>query len=127
MTLIKALELCKWAIDLFLKSKSNDKEKIIELSGLLEKISEVLEDTAKKLEIDEYPHKNCAILENLSFSLLDKLRAHLGKADLEDLTDSLLQASQVEKLYALRKQDNTIETIYQASGKFKALSMTIKI
>lgn len=127
MLILKTFDLCKWGVELFLKSENNKKEKILEISDILNEISKILEDTADKIKKDEYPHGNCALLEKLSSSLILKLEKHLGKADLEDLDYSLSEASFVEKFYANRKDSEIVNNLYEASGKFRSISMTIKI
>jgi len=115
------LDICKSIIDFTLRNseiKEQEKEKI---SKLLLEISEILNDTADKLSKDEYPHNNCVVMERLSTELHGNLLEYLPKKDINVLRDSLIEASQIEKQFALRKEKDTIPSIERAAGEFKAM------
>lgn len=120
------IDICKSIIDYTLRHndiKEKQKEKI---STLLLEISEILNDTAGKLLKDEYPHDNCAVMSRLSTELHSILLEYLPKKDINVLRDSLIEASQVEKQFALRKDPYVIPSIERAAGEFKAMSLLLK-
>ena len=121
------IDVCKSIIDYTLRHndiKEQNKEKI---SQLLLEISEILDDTAEKLSNDDYPHNNCVVMERLSSELHSNLLEYLPKKDINVLRDSLIEASQVEKQFALRKEKETIPSIERAAGEFKVMSMLLKL
>jgi hypothetical protein len=121
------IDVCKSIIDYTLRNneiKEQEKEKI---SQLLVEISLILSDTAEKLSNDIYPHGNCVVMERLSTELHSNLLEYLPKQDINTLRDSLIEASQVEKQFALRQNPDTIPSIERAAGEFKAMSILIKL
>lgn len=125
------LDLCvslvKDAIELVIKSKQIRNDTKLRISVLLEEISKILNDTATKLEKDEYPHFNCSLMEKLSDHLHFHLTDTLPKKQLDELEQVLREASQVERQFATRKDPDTIPSIINASAEFKSLSLLMKI
>lgn len=125
------LDLCvslvKDAIELVIKSKQIRNDTKLRISVLLEEISKILNDTATKLEKDEYPHFNCSLMEKLSDHLHFHLTNTLPKKQLDELEQVLREASQVERQFATRKDSGTIPSIINASAEFKSLSLLMKI
>jgi len=101
-------------------------EQRLRVSGILEEISNILRDTAEKLERDEYPHYNCVLMENMSNQLHFNLLESVQVDSLDLLHSQLLECSQVEKQFALRKEPETISQLYKAAAEFKTFSMIMK-
>lgn len=120
-------DLCKNVIDFVIKDGEIKLENKLRISSILSEISQIIEDTADKLERDEYPHSNCVVLKNLSnqlhFSLIDFVPAE----QIDDLHNKLIQASNIEKEFAVRKEPNTIPELRKVAGDFKSLSILIRI
>lgn len=120
-------DLCKNVIDFVIKDGEIKLENKLRISSILSEISQIIENTADKLERDEYPHSNCVVLKNLSnqlhFSLIDFVPAE----QIDDLHNKLIQASNIEKEFAVRKEPNTIPELRKVAGDFKSLSILIRI
>jgi hypothetical protein len=110
-----------------MKNKQIRKEKKEKISQILEEISLVLQDTANKLKVDEYPHGNCVVMEKLSLDLEKKLQGEIPDEDIKYLIDGLIQSSKLEKEFSFRKDPETIPEIERASGEFKTMSMLLTI
>jgi hypothetical protein len=120
------IDICKNVLDFVIQNKTiknNQKETI---SNILLEISNILEDTANKLSIGEYPHGNCIVMERLSNNLHFNLIDLVPQEDIDRLHDSLLKSSNLEKEYANRENPETIKSIKMASGEFKSMSILIK-
>ena len=122
-----AIDLCKSAIDLFYKSKETRQDTKLRVGILLEQISKILQDTADKLSKDEYPYFNCALMEKMCDHLHFHITGVVPEEQLNELYEALKEASQVEKQFAVRHEPNTIPSIYEAAGEFKALGLLIKV
>ena len=124
----QVFDIAKSFLQFILISGNLEKEKKEKISETLLEISTVLDDTADKLSIDEYPHNNCIVMERLSTNLLDTLKDHLPEnISYDNALKVLVEASNLEKHYATRKDENTIPTIRKAAGEFKALSLMSKL
>jgi hypothetical protein len=119
--------LLKDVIDLVVKNKQIEKENKFRVAILLEEMSKVLEDTATKLSKNEYPHFNCALMDKMSDHLNFRLTDFVPKEQLEELHNSLREASQVEKQFATREEPRTISSIYEAAATFKTFSLLLKV
>ena len=122
-----AIELCKNALDYVNTNKRAKNELKLRISILLEEISKLLEDTAIKLEKDEYPHFNCALLEKMTNHLHFHLMEHVPQKEVDELRRILIESTQVEKEFATRHETNTIPNLKTAAGEFKAMSLLMKI
>lgn len=122
-----AIELCKSAVDLIFKNKEMRQDTKVRVAVLLEEISKLLVDTADKLSKDEYPHFNCALIDKMCDNLHFHITGFIPEEQLEELYESLKEASQVEKQFALRSDPNTIPSIYKAAGELKALGLLLKV
>lgn len=120
-------DICKSVIEFVVKDGEIKLENKLRISSILSEISDIIEDTANKLEKDEYPHSNCVVLNNLSnqlhFSLIDLVPA----GQLDNLHNQLIQASNIEKEFTVRKEPNTIPELRRIAGEFKSLSILIRI
>lgn len=119
------IDLVKNVVEIAQKHHSTNilyKEKI---SEILNEISNVLLDTAEKLKRDEYPHMNCTILERLSSNFKFYAMDLISSVDLERLEKCLNDAMQIEKQFALRNEKETIPSIENAAGEFKAMAIII--
>lgn len=122
-----AIDLCKNALEYIKTNKHAKLELKLRISVLLEEISKLLEDTASKLEKDEYPHFNCALLEKMTNHLHFHLIEHVPQDEVDNLRKVLLESTQIEKEFAKRKEPETIPQIKKAAGEFKAMSLIMKI
>lgn len=122
-----AISICKEALDFLLKKQQINRENKDRLSNLFNEISIILEDTAKKLKNNDYPHGNCRLLEGLSIKLIDYLQNSITDEELIKLSNILKEISQVEMLYAIKDDPKTIPMIESASGEFKLMSILLKI
>ena len=122
-----AIELCKNALEYINNSKHAKVELKLRISILLEEISKLLEDTAVKLERDEYPHFNCALLEKMSNHLHFHLIEHVPQDEVDYLRKALIESTQVEKDFHTRHEPNTILNLKKSAGEFRAMSLLMKI
>ena len=122
-----AIELCKNALEYINTNKHVKLELKLRISVLLEEISKLLEDTANKLEKDEYPHFNCALLEKMTNHLHFHLMEHVPQDEVDSLRKVLLESTQIEKEFTKRNEPQTIPQIKKAAGEFKAMSLIMKI
>lgn len=122
-----AIDLCKNALEYINTNKRAKLELKLRISVLLEEISKLLEDTATKLEKNEYPHFNCALLEKMTNHLHFHLMEHVPQDEIDNLRKVLLESTQVEKQFTLRHETDTISEIKKAAGEFKALSLLMKV
>lgn len=121
------INLVKDAISLVQKSKEIREDTKLRISILLETISNVLYDTAIKLEKDEYPHFNCSLMEKMSDHLHYHLTDTVPSEQLDHLHKVLKESSQVEKQFANRKEENVIISLFDASAEFKTISLLLKV
>lgn len=118
-----AVDLCKNVIEYIITNKKIEDDKKKLLSEILDKISEVLENTAQSLKRDEYPHMNCAILDTLSKKLLSVISNYMSKEDAIRLSEVLQKSSQIERQFSVRNEPDTIPEIERSAGEFKAMSL----
>lgn len=119
--------LLKDVIDLVVKNKQIEEENKFRVAILLEEMSKVLEDTAIKLSKNEYPYFNCALMDKMSDHLNFRLTDFVPEEQLKELHDSLKEASQVEKQFAIREEPQTIPSIYRAAATFKSFALLLKV
>lgn len=119
------LEIGKALVEIFTKQKQVKQEERQRLSTLFQHMSELLEDTARDLEKDLYPHGKCATMEMLSNELSGILIGKIESEKLDEVHRILLESSRLESEYAKRKDPETIKNLLIASGKFKALSIIL--
>ena len=122
-----AVNLCKNIIDFINSEKRIETENRKLVSDILTEISDILDNTANSLKKDEYPHKNCQIMQNLSLNLCDKLSKYISQSDLNRLETVLIDASRIEGEFALRNEPDTIPRIEMASGEFKSMAILMKL
>lgn len=99
----------------------------LRLSEILNEICLILYDTADKLKENVYPHGNCVVLQRLSDNLQFQICEFIETNQLERLYDSLKEASEVERLFAIRNNPDVIPMIEKAAGEFKSMSLLIKL
>ncbi len=121
------LSLLKDSVDLLIKSKEMKSENKMRVSILLGEMSSILEDTANKISKNEYPHFNCAIMEKMSNHLHFHLKDFIPENRLNELHKSLIEASQVEKQFATREDNETISSLFNAAATFKTFSLLLKV
>jgi len=121
------IDLVKNVVDIAQKNKTINIQHKENISKILIEISNVLTDTALKLRNNEYPHMNCAILERLSSNLQFYASDIISLDELNILRAALLEASQIEKQFALRNEPDTIPGIEKAAGEFRAMAIIINM
>lgn len=122
-----AISICKEGLDFLLKKQQINREHKDRIANLLEEISQVLVDTSEKLKNNVYPHGNCHLLEGLTIKLTGYLQNSISNDDLTKLVDILRESAQVERLFSVKDDPETIPTIERAAGEFKLMSMLLKI
>lgn len=121
------IDLIKNVVDMAQKNKTINIQYKQKISEILNEISVVLFDTAQKLRNDQYPHMNCAILERLASNFQFYSSDIISFDDLNILRTALLEASQIEKQFALRNEPDTIPGIEKAAGEFRAMAIIINM
>lgn len=121
------IEISKLIFDVFSKKKESNQNSKERLSVVFHEISELLRDTAHKIQEDIYPHGNCVAMDLLSKELSTFMFDKIDNERLSTLTRQLEEASRLELEYAKRKDPSTIIELEQASGLFKGLSILYKI
>lgn len=112
----------------YIKDKNEIHEQtVLRVSEILSEISNTLSDTAYKLKNNEYPHGNCVVIQRLSDNLKFQLSEFITMEDIDRLHNSLREASEVERLYALKEMPDTIPSIERAAGEFKSMSILMRI
>lgn len=99
----------------------------LRISEVLHDVSSILYDTSQKLKNNEYPHGNCVVMERLSNDLGFHISEFVSSQDLDRLTTSLKKSVELEKLFSIREEPETIPTIEKAAGEFKSLSLFLRI
>lgn len=59
----------------------------------------LVEDVASKLEAGEFPHASCAKMSYMVDHFTDMMDGHLDDDELFDLSEMLVQAKNIERLY----------------------------
>ena len=125
------LEFCigllKDTIDFVIKKKEINEQKKMKVSLVLEELSDIVKNTADSLSKNEYPHFNCSLMEKMSDRLHFYLIDYVQTEQLDELHRLLKESSQIENQFALRKEENTIKKLYDASASLKSLSLLLKI
>lgn len=122
-----AIDLCKNVLDFLKKEEDLRLEQKLRIASILQNISNILKDTAQKLRLGDYPHYNCVLMEKLSNELHLHLIDYVRVDELDNLHKVLIEASQVEKQFALREEPETIPEIEKAAAEFESLSMFIRL
>ena len=120
------VDLCKSIIEQVREESDVRLETRLRVSSILEEMSNIINDTATKLEKDEYPHYNCVLMENFANQLHFHLIDHVNPQKLDELHQQLVAASQVEKQFALRKEPETIPELHKVAAELKTISMFMK-
>jgi hypothetical protein len=107
--------------------KKNKREINKDTSIFLSEISDLLGDTAKKLDLDQYPHDNCVQMKVLSDNLIQTLQGKMDENVILQLQQNLDLASKLEMLYAERKDPKIIIKLKECKGMFKGLSQITKL
>jgi hypothetical protein len=121
------IDLAKSLVDFLKKEDELRLEQRLRVSSLLEEISKILLDTSEKMKKDEYPHYNCVLMENVSNQLHFYLIDHVPTEQLDTLHKSLIEASQVEKQFATRKETDTIPQIEKTAAEFMSLALMMRL
>lgn len=120
-------DLLSKVVEIIKNNSEINRTKKLDISGILNDISSILLDTSVKLSEDKYPHNNCQIMENLSYSLHTSLDGYVDNDTRNKIHELLKEASQLEKLYQLRGNKEIIRELMRISGEFQAMSILIKL
>jgi len=122
-----AIELCKNVVEYISKRKEIKQDSKLRISILLDEISNTLLDTATNFENDIYPIFNCGLLEKMINHLHFYLIDYLPQEQIDELRNSLLEATRVEQEFTKRHEPNTIPTLKKSAGELKAMSLLLKL
>jgi hypothetical protein len=120
-------DIAKELINFAYKKQINDIEKKEKISKACDRISKLLTDTVKELKSDVYPVGKCAAMDMLSEELIFCFKGYMEEDKLNHLSDMLHYSSKLEKEYATRKSNDTIDTLIKTAGQFDALSIIYSI
>lgn len=107
--------------------KRNKREINQNTSVFLQGISELLDDTVKKLARNEYPHDNCTQMSILCDNLISTLTGKMDEETIQKLHSDLDLSSKLERLYAERKDPNTLKRLKECKGMFAGLAQVIRV
>lgn len=107
--------------------KRNKREINQNTSVFLQGISELLDDTVKKLARNEYPHDNCTQMSILCDNLISTLTGKMDGETIQKLHSDLDLSSKLERLYAERKDPNTLKRLKECKGMFAGLAQVIRV
>jgi hypothetical protein len=107
--------------------KKNKREINQNTSQFLLEISELFDDTVKKLARNEYPHDNCTQMSILCDNLISTLTGKMDEETIQKLHSDLDLSSKLERLYAEREDPNTLKRLKECKGMFAALGQVIKV
>lgn len=107
--------------------KKNQREINQNTSEFLIGISNLLDDTVKKLARDEYPHDNCTQMSILCDNLISTLTGKMDEETIQKLHTDLELSTKLEQLYAERKDPNTLKRLKECKGMFAALGQIVKV
>jgi len=120
---LEIINITKDLIGNLIKFKKEEKEKI---SKLLNEISDLLMSVSQDLENNQYPHSSCSMMQVLTKEFYDKVKFTLKEENSIHLEHLLIQASFLEREFALRGEPETIVKLIEATGEFKAFSILLK-
>jgi len=120
------IDVGKSVLDLLIKGKKLQSEEREITSKILLQISEIINSTVEKFKKDEFPHSHCQSLSILSQNLHDVLKSHLTPDQSEELLSCLMESAQIEREFASRDDQKTIEALEKAAGTFLAWSILVK-
>jgi hypothetical protein len=120
------LDIIKFINDNFHKIKYQKEENRKRIAKILEEISNSIEGVSSSLKSDLYPHYSCMVLSELANNFVSELKGSIEDEKLDTFHKLLLQASNIETQYALRKEENVISQLDSISAKFKAISLLCK-
>lgn len=116
-------DITKELISFAYRKQSILNEKKEKMSKACDRISKLLVDTAEELKMDVYPMGKCSAMEILANELTSCLEGVMEQDKLNNLSAMLHSCSRLEKEYATRKSNDTIETLIKTAGQFEALSI----
>lgn len=108
------------------KKETNIKQRE-RVSKLYSQMSELLVDAAKDLSKDVYPQGKCAAMWTLSENVLNYLQDKVNEEELSIISGMLHNCSQLEKEYATRYEQRTINEMFEAAGRLQALSILYSV
>jgi hypothetical protein len=121
------LDIIKMLVTIAQHFKETNVDQRERISKLYSEMSELLVETAKDLNADVYPHGKCATMWTLSENLLDYLKDKVNDEELTMLHQMLRSCSQLEREFATRKDEETINQLFKAAGRLQALSILYSV
>ena len=121
------LEVIKTLLGAAQRQQDLVQEQRARISRMYSEMHDLLARTAVELQGDEYPFGSCSTMKALSQGVVSSLKGKLSDDELADLEVVLLSCSQLEGEFANRRDPETIRSLYEAAGGFKALSMLYSV
>lgn len=128
-TLITAIQGILGVANDLSKAEERRRERV---AAWIQELSEIINEIADKLELNEYPYNTCAQME----IMVDHFPVIVGDLVDEDksvlLTELLKSSSQIEKLYGemsnmdKSERDQMIVALLLASGRLEGLASIIR-
>lgn len=97
------------------------------VSKLYSQMSELIVEAAKDLSKDVYPHGKCAAMWTLAENVLNYLQDKVNEEELKMMSDLLQECSKLEREYALRFEQKTINDLFEAAGRLQGLSILYSV
>lgn len=113
----------------FSEAEERKRERV---AAWLQELSEVIQDIADKLELNDYPHNTCAQMEIMVEhfpAIVDDL---IHPKKLDKIVKALKASTQVERLFGeisnmkQKERDEKISLLLTASGKLSGLASVIR-
>lgn len=113
----------------FSKAEERKRERV---AAWLQELSEVIQDIADKIELNDYPHNTCAQMEIMVEHFPNIVDDLIPPKKLDKLVRALKASTQVEKLFGeisnmdKQEQHDKIAILLTASGKLSGLASVIR-
>ena len=113
----------------FSKAEERKRERV---AAWLQELSEVIQDIADKLELNDYPHNTCAQMEIMVEHFPTIVDDFIHPKKLDKLVKVLKASTQVEQLFGEManmdkdERDEKISILLTASGKLSGLASVIR-
>ena len=120
-------DITKELISFAYKKQVTQQQQKERIAKVYERIAKLLLETAEELKMDVYPMGKCAAMEILANELVSCLEGSVEEDKLSDVGNMLHSCSKLEREYATRKSNDTIETLIKTAGQFEALSIIYSI
>ncbi len=124
------LKIAKQLFGLKTDIEKANKERKEKIATYLENVSITITEVATELRLGNIPHGKCAEMGGHTELLQETIGDLIDKKRLEQLTSYLKAAEKVESIYAelsgAKDSEKEIAKLDEASGWFRALSVSVK-